>query len=119
MDKELLKKTKLFRVGFITFISFVIFFYGMQFLQNENFQKSTISFKVVFKNSQGIDSGDEVWMLGKKIGFVTAAYIIFGSLHGLGLIINHSFRKLFHFEMNKYIAGFITFNYINFTHQKI
>ena len=90
MDKGLLKKTKLFRVGFITFISFVIFFYGMQFLQNENFQKSTISFKVVFKNSQGIDSGDEVRMLGKKIGFVTATNII-----GENIVLNISVRSLF------------------------
>ena len=76
MNKESSKQIKLFRVGFITFVSFIIFFYGMKFLQNENFQKSTISFKIVFKNSQGIDSGDEVRMLGKKIGFVTAANII-------------------------------------------
>ena len=90
MDKESLKKIKLFRVGFITFLSFVIFFYGMRFLQNENFQNSTISFKVIFKNSQGIDSGDEVRMLGKKIGFVTAANII-----GENIIIDVSVSSLF------------------------
>lgn len=90
MDKESLKKIKLFRVGFITFLSFVIFFYGMKFLQNENFQNSTISFKVIFKNSQGIDSGDEVRMLGKKIGFVTAANII-----GENIIIDVSVSSLF------------------------
>ena len=47
MDKETGKQIKLFRVGFITFVSFIIFFYGMRFLQNENFQNSTIAFKVV------------------------------------------------------------------------
>jgi len=90
MDKELLKNAKLFRVGFITFISFIIFFYGMKFLQSENFQNSTISFKVVFKNSQGIDSGDEVRMLGKKIGFVTATNII-----GENIILDISISSLF------------------------
>jgi len=90
MDKESLKNIKLFRVGFITFISFIIFFYGMQFLQNENFQKSTISFKVIFKNSQGIDSGDEVRMLGKKIGFVTATNII-----GENIVLDVSIKSLF------------------------
>ena len=30
-------------------------------------------------------------------------YIIFGSLHGVGLIINHIFRKIFKFELNKII----------------
>ena len=42
-------------------------------------------------------------------------YVIFGSLHGLGLIFNHVYRKLFEYRMNKYLACFLTFNYINFT----
>jgi len=90
MDKKTLKQVKLFRVGFITFISFILFFYGMKFLQNENFQKTTISFKVIFKNSQGIDSGDEVRMLGKKIGFVTATSII-----GENILLDISISSLF------------------------
>tara|TARA_B100000686_G_scaffold350998_1_gene448492 strand:+ start:579 stop:1544 length:966 start_codon:yes stop_codon:yes gene_type:complete len=90
MDKGSLKKVKLFRVGFITFVSFIIFFYGMKFLQNENFQNSTISFKIIFKNSQGIDSGDEVRMLGKKIGFVTATNII-----GENIVLDVSISSLF------------------------
>ena len=90
MDKESLKQIKLFRVGFITFISFIIFFYGMRFLQSENFQKSTIGFKVVFKNSQGIDSGDEVRMLGKKIGFITAT-----NINGENIVLDVSVSSLF------------------------
>jgi D-alanyl-lipoteichoic acid acyltransferase DltB (MBOAT superfamily) len=42
-------------------------------------------------------------------------FVIFGCLHGLGLIINHSFRKLFKFKINKYIGCFLTFNYVNLT----
>ena len=42
-------------------------------------------------------------------------YVIFGSLHGVGLIINHVFRKLFNFEINTIIKCFLTFNYVNLT----
>jgi len=41
-------------------------------------------------------------------------YVVFGCLHGLGLVINHSFKKIFKLNLNKYISWFITFNYINF-----
>ena len=33
-------------------------------------------FKVIFKNAQGVDSGDEVRMLGKKIGYIRGTSII-------------------------------------------
>ena len=42
-------------------------------------------------------------------------YVIFGSLHGVGLITNHVYRKLFQYEMNKYLSCFLTFNYVNLT----
>ena len=42
-------------------------------------------------------------------------YVIFGTLHGVGLIINHTFIKHFNFSFNKYISWFLTFNYVNFT----
>jgi D-alanyl-lipoteichoic acid acyltransferase DltB (MBOAT superfamily) len=42
-------------------------------------------------------------------------FLIFGALHGLGLITNHIYRKLFEYKLNKYIACFLTFNYINLT----
>ena len=42
-------------------------------------------------------------------------YVIFGALHGLGLIVNHIYRKLFEYKINKYLACFLTFNYINLT----
>ena len=40
-------------------------------------------------------------------------FVIFGGWHGVGLIINHSFKKLFQFEINKYVGWFLTFNYVN------
>ena len=51
------KTTKLIWIGILTLSSLILFFYGIQFLQNENFQKSTMSFKVVFKNVQGMETG--------------------------------------------------------------
>ncbi len=42
-------------------------------------------------------------------------FVIFGGLHGLGLIINHLFRKIFKFKIDKYIGCFLTFNYVNLT----
>ena len=54
-------------IGFVVFATLSIFFYGIKFLQNETFQKSTFSFNVVFNNLQGLDVSDDVKLLGKKI----------------------------------------------------
>jgi len=43
-------------------------------------------------------------------------YVAFGGLHGLGLIINHLFRKFSSFQLNKIFSTFLTFNYVSFTH---
>ena len=40
-------------------------------------------------------------------------FVVFGLLHGLGLILNHCFRKFTLFKINKFFAWFLTFNYIN------
>lgn len=42
-------------------------------------------------------------------------YVIFGSLHGLGLVINHIFRRFLNYKMHSLLACFITFNYVNIT----
>ena len=42
-------------------------------------------------------------------------FVIFGMLHGMGLITNHLYRKLFGYKLNKYFSCFLTFNYINLT----
>ena len=42
-------------------------------------------------------------------------FVIFGGLHGLGLILNHIYKKLSTFELNKVLSIFLTFNYVNFT----
>ena len=70
-----MKFSKVFWVGLLSTVSIVMFFYGIRFLQEETLQGSTFSFKVIFKDAQGIDSGDEVRMLGKKVGYVRSTSI--------------------------------------------
>ena len=45
---------------------------------------------MIFKNSQGIDNGDDVRMLGKKIGYVKATNII-----GQNIILDISISDMF------------------------
>lgn len=90
MEQNMTKSIKLFWIGILTCVSFVLFFYGVKYLQDESFQQSSISFKVIFKNSQGIDNGDDVRMLGKKIGYVKATNII-----GQNIILDISISNMF------------------------
>jgi alginate O-acetyltransferase complex protein AlgI len=64
-------------------------------------------------------------MLATLITFLVAGlwhgaswmFIIFGFLHGVGLVTNHywqkHYKKILNINFNKYLAWFITFNYIN------
>ena len=81
---------RLASVGFIVFMSILMLFFGMRFLQNESFQKSTFSFKVVFNDLQGLDISDDVRMLGKKIGRVSGTEII-GQKIAVQVTIDNSF----------------------------
>lgn len=85
-----MKYNKLVGIGFLVFISFVVFFFGVKFLQEESFQKSTFSFKVVFNDIQGLDISDDVKMLGKKIGRITGTEII-GQKIATQLTLDNSF----------------------------
>jgi D-alanyl-lipoteichoic acid acyltransferase DltB (MBOAT superfamily) len=46
-------------------------------------------------------------------------FVIFGSLHGIGLVINQYWKKYWkkklRLNINKYVAWFMTFNYVNIT----
>ena len=90
MEQDMTKSIKLFWIGILTCVSFILFFYGIKYLQDESFQQSSISFKIIFKNSQGIDNGDDVRMLGKKIGYVKATNII-----GQNIILDVSISDMF------------------------
>ena len=42
-------------------------------------------------------------------------FVIFGGLNGLGIIVNHYWQKKIKIKMNKILAWFITFNFVNIT----
>ena len=42
-------------------------------------------------------------------------FLIFGFLHGMGVIFNHLISKNLHFKMNKFLSIFLTLNYVNIT----
>ena len=85
-----MKISRLAWVGFIIFSTLLIFFYGIRFLQEETFQKSTFRFNVVFNDIQGLDVSDDVRMLGKKIGRISGTKIV-GQNIAIEVTINNSF----------------------------
>lgn len=40
-------------------------------------------------------------------------FLFFGIIHGVGLIINHSYRKFINLKVNKIFSIFLTFNFVN------
>lgn len=40
-------------------------------------------------------------------------FVLFGLFHGLGLSINHIYKKYFNFNLSKYFFWFLTFNFVN------
>jgi len=85
-----MKTSKLASVGFLVFASAIILFYGLRYLQNQSFQSSSFSFKVIFNDLQGLDISDDVRMLGKKIGRVSKTEII-GQKIAVEVTIDNSF----------------------------
>jgi len=67
---------KLFIIGFTVFISTIILVGGMFFLQDISIKNSNYSFYVIFNETPGLYEGDDVKMLGKKIGKITDTEII-------------------------------------------
>ena len=45
----------------------------------------------------------------------TWCFLIFGLCHGIGLVINHLYRKYKFFELNSFLSCLITFNFVNFS----
>ena len=60
-------------------------------------------------------------MLATMIVFLIAGFwhgpswnfLIFGLFHGVGIVINHSYKKFFKYRLPKYLSWFLTINYIN------
>ncbi len=69
--------------------------------KNLNFSKSMLSTMIVFLIA-GLWHGPS-WL-----------YVIFGAMHGTGLIINHIYRRFINFPLNIFFSRILTFFYINF-----
>lgn len=70
--------------------------------KNLNFFKSMVATLIVFLIA-GLWHGPS-WL-----------FVIFGAIHGIGLIINHIYRRFFNFKISTLISRVITFLYINFS----
>lgn len=86
-----MKNNNLFKIGLIVFISTIGFILGIMYLQDIRIQKSNFTFSVIFDSAQGLNEGDNVTMLGKRIGKVTKTRIIEGQKIGVELSIDNSF----------------------------
>ena len=66
-----MKTSRLFWIGLIFVLCGVAFVAGLLYIQDISIKKSKYTFTVMFENVQGLHVGDQVDMLGKKIGTVT------------------------------------------------
>ena len=85
-----MKVSRLVWIGMIFVISSIAFIGGLMYLQEITFRKSNYTFTVLFDNVQGLNVGDQVDMLGKKIGKVSKTRII-GQKIAVELSIDNSF----------------------------
>ena len=68
--------SKLFWIGITISFSIVVSVLGLLYLQDISFNKASLKFTVMFDNVQGLNDGDKVNMLGKRIGKVSSAKIM-------------------------------------------
>ena len=85
-----MKISRLFWIGTIFVLSIIAFIGGLLYLQDISIRKSNYTFNVLFDNIQGLNVGDQVDMLGKKIGKVSHSRII-GQKIAVELSIDNSF----------------------------
>tara|TARA_B100001250_G_scaffold200565_1_gene171997 strand:- start:133 stop:1095 length:963 start_codon:yes stop_codon:yes gene_type:complete len=84
------KISRLFWIGMIFVISSIAFIAGLLYLQDISIRKANYTFTVLFDNIQGVNVGDKIDMLGKKIGKVSQSRII-GQRISVELSIDNSF----------------------------
>ena len=85
-----MKISRLFWIGMIYVISTITFIAGLFYLQEISIRKANYTFTVLFENIQGLNVGDQVDMLGKKIGKVSQSRIT-GQKISVELSIDNSF----------------------------
>jgi D-alanyl-lipoteichoic acid acyltransferase DltB (MBOAT superfamily) len=97
---------KRWHITLTNFITTYIYTPIIKFFNQLTFNKAMIATLVTFLIA-GLWHGAS-WM-----------FVIFGGLHGVGLVINHywqkQWKKKLKININKYLAWFITFNYVNIT----
>ena len=86
-----MKDGKLFYIGLIVSISIIALIFGLLYLQDIRLQKSNFSLTVIFDSAQGLNEGDHVNMLGKRIGKVSKIRIIEGKKIAVLLYIDNTF----------------------------
>ena len=85
-----MKLTKLFWIGLVFVFCSAAFIVGLLYLQEISIRKSNYMFTVLFENVQGLHVGDQVDMLGKKIGKVSQTRIMSQKI-AVELSIDNSF----------------------------
>jgi len=81
---------RLFWIGTVAVTSVLVFIGGLMYFQDISLRKSNYTFIVLFDNVQGLHVGDQVDMLGKKIGKVSQTRIK-GQKIAVELSIDNSF----------------------------
>ena len=71
-----MRLSRLFWIGLIISSSIIVFVFGLLYLQDISLNKASLRFTVMFDNVQGLNDGDNVSMLGKRIGKISAAKIM-------------------------------------------
>ena len=71
-----MRLSNLFWIGLVISTSIIVFVFGLLYLQDISLNKPSLRFTVMFDNVQGLNDGDNVSMLGKRIGKVSAAKIM-------------------------------------------
>ena len=85
-----MRASKLFWIGLIISSSIIVFIFGLLYLQDISLNKASLRFTVMFNNVQGLNDGDNVSMLGKRIGKVSTTKIM-GNRIAVGISINQNF----------------------------
>jgi len=71
-----MKKNNYILIGLTFIVFFASFIIGIMYLKDAGLGQSSYSFTVIFDNVQGLNEGDQVNMLGKRIGSVTKTKIL-------------------------------------------
>mgnify|MGYP001286907214 FL=1 len=66
-----MKKTNPLYIGLISFVTIISFIFGFLYLQDISINQSKFTFTVIFDSVQGLNDGDNVSMLGKRLGKVS------------------------------------------------